>query len=310
MTRLNLTLFALLILPAPGAYAGPFTSHVGSGVPADQITAWATSLEEYSPTSEVVEFDMFGGGPWNRPVHGLGPANEAYVALGDLDATAIAGGAAPGSITLSFRATIFDGPGDDLAVFENAGTFFDSHSPDFIFAELAHVEVSSNGIHFARFPSTSLNLEVNGGQPDPNRDQLHAPFGREFAGVNTTNIDNLAGVHPVITASDGSRVPTGTPFDLADLANDPLANSGIVDVNNIRFVRLVDIPGDGSFTDSHGNPILDAWKTAESGGFDLDAIGAIYAVPEPTLAPVTLLQFFFGSLLFNPESRRMLRAKR
>ena len=309
MIRFTLTSLLLFTI-ASHANAGPFESHVGSGVPADQISAWAITLVDYSPTSEVVAFDSFGGGPWDRPRRGLGPANETYVALGDLDAAAIAGGAAPGSITVAFRASIFDGPGDDLVVFENASTFFDSHSPDFIFAELAYVEVSSNGVDFARFPSTSLNQEVDASLPDPDLNQLYAPFGRDFAGVNTTNIDNLAGVHPVVTLPNGTRMPTGTPFDLADLANDPLVSSGTVDVDSIRYVRLVDIPGDGSFFDSAGNSILDAWKTVESGGFDLDAVGAIHAVPEPTLAVVTAFHAFLGALLFNRELRPKLTAKR
>src|SRR5690606_19802057 len=33
--------------------------------------------------------------------------------------------------------------------------------------------------------------------------------------------------------------------------------------------------------DSLGNPILDTWLTTGSGGFDLDAVGAINVVPEP-----------------------------
>lgn len=49
-------------------------------------------------------------------------------------------------------------------------------------------------------------------------------------------------------------------------------------MNLIRYVRIVDIPGSGDFLDSLGNPILDAWLTTGSGGFDLRAIGVI---PEP-----------------------------
>ena len=72
----------------------------------------------------------------------------------------------------------------------------------------------------------------------------------------------------------------GTAFDLEDLASDALVQSSIVNLNDIRFVRLVDIPGNGAFLDSQGRAILDAWPTAGSGGLDLDAIGARYAVPE------------------------------
>jgi len=213
------------------------------------------------------------------------------VSLGDLSATAISGGTAPGSIIASFQATIFDGPGADFAVFENAGAFFNSHDVNFIFAELAIVEVSSNGTDFARFPATSLNIEPDANTPDPNHDQLHTPFGRNFAGINTTNVNNLAGTHPTLV---------GTPFDLSDLAGHPLVTLGTVDLDQIRYVRFVDIPGEGSFTDSLGNPILDAWKSVESGGFDLDAVGAIHAVPEP--AAMVLASFTLIGLLIR--SRR------
>ncbi len=265
------------------ATAGPFDSYLTSGVSPTSIAAWATTVEDYSPTSEVVDFDMFGGGPHNEPVRGLGPADGATVSLGDLGSAAILGGTAPGSIVVSFQATIVDGPGADFAVFENAGAFFNSHDVDFIFAELAFVEVSSNGSDFARFPATSLNIEVDPNTPDPDHNQIHTPFGRDFAGINTTNVNNLAGLHPTLT---------GTPFDLSDLATHTLVTQGTVDLNGIQFIRFVDIPGEGSFTDSLVNPILDAWKSVESGGFDLDAVGAINAVPEPTsplLASLALL---------------------
>lgn len=259
------------------ATAGPFDSHLASGVAPASIAAWATTIEDYSPTSEVVHIDSFGGGPHNKAARGLGPADGATVSLGDLDSSAISGGTAPGSIVVGFQATIVDGPGADFAVFENAGTFFDSHDVDFIFAELAFVEVSSNGSDFAQFPATSLNIEEDPNTLDPNHDQLYMPFGRDFAGINTTNVNNLAGVNTTLT---------GTPFDLSDLASDPLVTLGTVDLDGIRFVRFVDIPGEGSVTDSLGNPILDAWHSVESGGFDLDAVGAINKVPEPTSVAV------------------------
>jgi hypothetical protein len=63
---------------------------------------------------------------------------------------------------------------------------------------------------------------------------------------------------------------------LSDLASDPLVQSGQVNLHGIRFVRLIDIPGDGSFHDSAGRSIYDAWLTYGSGGFDLEAIGVTH----------------------------------
>ena len=256
---------ALLLLASSVSFsqAGPFPSHLDEAVDPSQIVAWGSSLADYSPTSEVDPSSSDA-----NPLEGLGPANGSTVSLGDL-ANPSGGGEAPGSITIEFSVTIFDGLGDDFAVFENAGAFFPD--PDFMFAELAFVEVSSNGIDFARFPSTSLNVAPGADPGDPSN-EIAVPFGAAFAGINTTNVHNLAGVN---------ATGTGTPFDLSDLTSDPLVTGGSVDLSNISFVRLVDIPGDGTFTDSSSNPILDAWPTIGPGGFDLDAVGAINAIPEP-----------------------------
>jgi hypothetical protein len=74
---------------------------------------------------------------------------------------------------------------------------------------------------------------------------------------------------------------------LAQLASDPLVQSGKVDLQNIIYVKLVDIPGNGAFLDSLGNPILDNWLTSGgTAGFDFrlpvgQGVGVINAVPEP-----------------------------
>ena len=83
-------------------------------------------------------------------------------------------------------------------------------------------------------------------------------------------------------------MPTGfgTPFNLDDLSSNPLVIGGQINLNNIQFVKLVDIPGNGSFLDSQGHPILDNWLTTGSGGFDFrlpvgKGVGVVNAVPEP-----------------------------
>jgi hypothetical protein len=271
MTRLT-PMFALLPLTVCGlAVAGPYPSFndpAGYVLP-NQIRAWAAGVEDYSPAPGVDAAS-------SNPAQGLGPADGQLVALGDLDAAQIAAEIEPGSITLTFNTPIVDGPGADFAVFENAGTFF---TDPYIFAELAYVEVSSDGRVFARFPSTSLNVE-----PDDNgvldANELLVPFGRNFAGLDTTNVDNLAGAHPQ---------GFGTPFDLLELVDVPVVRRFLVDLGNIRYVRLVDIPGSGDFDDELGNPILDTWLTVGGGGFDLDAVGIINTVPEPSTIATGLL---------------------
>ncbi len=145
-----------------------------------------------------------------------------------------------GKITMTFPHPIRDGAGADFAVFENG--FSNT------FLELAYVEVSSDGVNFSRFPSVSLTPSIVG------------PY--STAGVNPAHISGLAGKY---------RGGYGTPFDLAALVDTPL-----LDKENVRFVRLVDIVGDGNAKDSAGRPIYDPWPVTGSGGFDLDAIGVIH----------------------------------
>lgn len=245
----------LSLFQASYAFAGPYsdfdeTTHaVDPGVPSSsgEFSGWAQSVVDSHITAS-------GGGD---PTNALGPYNTSLVSLGDLTATQISDGDAPGSITLGFDG-FRDGEGWDFAVFEN-GFAFDGG----LFAELAYVEVSSNGVDFARFDSISLNEGPTG-----------SGFGAGFQGFDMTNVHNLAGKH-----ASGY----GTPFDLAELSDHPLAIAGTLDLQQIQYVRLVDIPGEGSYLDSEGNPILDNWPTSGSGGLDLRAVGYAYAVPEPSL---------------------------
>ena len=149
-----------------------------------------------------------------------------------------------GSAILTFSSPIINGNGPDFAVFENA---FNN-----TFLELAHVEVSSDGINYFRFESFSLS-------------QINTQI---ISDVNATGIQNLAGKY---------RAQFGTPFDLEEM----IGNTNL-DVNNITHVKIIDVVGSineqyGSF-DSQGNIINDPFPTPfETGGFDLDAIGVIHS---------------------------------
>jgi hypothetical protein len=195
-------------------------------------------------------------------------STTGFNSLGDLDATQIAKGDSPGYLTVTFPQSIRNGFGPDFAVFENGFAF---GSPNGLFAELAYVEVSTNGTDFARFPSISTNAAPVTGSG-------------AFAGFDMSNVYNLAGKH-----ADGF----GTPFNLDDLATSALVAGGLVNLNNIQFVKLVDVPGNGSYLDSQGHPILDNWLTTGSGGFDFrlpvgKGVGVLNAVPEPSSISLTV----------------------
>lgn len=216
---------------------------------------WATGYVNYLPS------DTFSGGTWNDPTRALGPVTGDYsdvVSLGDLSAAKLnAGTSAPGQVTLTFAKPITNKPGADFVVFENAFIAYYSTGGagvGGIAADLAYVEVSSDGTHFARFPSASLTPAAVG----------------NYGTIDPTNVGGLAGKH---VNSYGDC--WGTPFDLSALVSNPLVTGGQLDLNAVRYVRIVDIPGRGDYKDSQGNPIYDAWYTSGSGGFDLEAVGAI-----------------------------------
>ncbi len=294
----------MVIHPVLGSTAGPYTDpgvngYIGAdGRHADPLydddavinpifRGWATGCQNYHPAD-----DEWTGGVWNDPTKALGPATgEPFniVSLGDLDVQEIAQGKLPGEITLTFsnpddpnnltdpNFAIRDGNGYDFVVFENGqiNNYFPTGGPveGVMFAELAYVEVSSDGTHFARFPSVSLTDKPNGPYP--------------YLKLEISNLHGLAGKHP-----NAYGVCTGTPFDLRMLADDVNVVSGLVDLYDIHYVHIVDIPGSGDFRDEarkridpntypdwnsyrDDHPIYDAWLTWGSGGFDLEAIGVL-----------------------------------
>lgn len=217
---------------------------------------WADTVEAYEEGSNVSGGWLFSGNALG-PVTGL--VGDA-VSLGDLTETDLALGKPPGFLIVSFARPIYDAPGADIVVFEN-GFLAGYQSPELgivlgeMFAEVAYVEVSSDGETFLRFPSISRT---------PNFIGRHGT-------LQPRNLYNLLGKH-----SNSYGRSWGTPFDLAELRGLPGTESGgAVDLDNIRYVRIVDVPGSGDFVDSLGNPIYDAWVTQGSAGVDVEAVGAI-----------------------------------
>ena len=157
-----------------------------------------------------------------------------------------------GEITMTFDVPIANGEGWDFAVFENS--FNDT------FLELGYVEVSSDGVHFFRFDNDSLTPSPVGG----------------FGSVDPTDVDGLAGKY---------KQGYGTPFDLAELAG----VSPMLDINNVGYVKILDIVGDGTYFDTSGDVIYDPYPTTGSAGFDLDAIGVIHTAAVPIPGAVWLL---------------------
>ena len=206
------------------------------------FVAWATGV--------VVEHGPMNITNPSAGVTGSGFPDENALGFpgGTMDVVCLGDG---GMATLTFDSPIYNGPGPDFAVFENA--IENAAQPGAYFLELGFVEVSSDGENFFRFPAIS-NI--------PTDTQVGS-----FDCVDPSLIHNLAGKYVAMY---------GTPFDLDEVADDPL-----LDKNRITHVRVVDVVGniDPEYAtyDSEGHIVNDPWPTPfNSSGFDLDAVGVIY----------------------------------
>ncbi|MCK4307516.1 T9SS type A sorting domain-containing protein [candidate division WOR-3 bacterium] len=166
----------------------------------------------------------------------LGMPKGAGPTMGSLDVLSLG---KMGDITLFFLDEIMvDGPGYDLAVFENP--FFVGGDSNNIYLEVAFVEISAEGSSFIPYP-----FEF---------DSTIHPVG------NPARYKGLAGVWPV-NSNEGvpdPRNPDSSGGDFFDLSE--------VGLENARFVKIIDA----------GDSIYDGGWDKGAAGFDLDAIVAIH----------------------------------
>lgn len=233
-----LPLLSVAQFAPPAGQEGTTAIHCDSSV----FVAWATGV--------VVDHGPMNITDPNAGLAGSGFSDENALGFpgGTMDVACLGDG---GMATLTFDSPIYNGPGPDFAVFDNAMEIV--AQPGNYFLELAFVEVSSDGVNFFRFPAVS-NV--------PTDNQVGS-----FGYVDPRLIHNLAGKYVVMY---------GTPFDLDEVDDDPL-----LDKNKITHVRIVDVVGniDPEYAtyDSEGHIVNDPWPTPfNSCGFDLDAVGVIH----------------------------------
>lgn len=222
-------LIAVAQFAPPAGQAGSTAIYKDSSI----FVAWATRCSIVRGFQDI-----------SNPSLGYAITGDSTMATGLAGENGVVSLGDGGYAILTFANAIIDGAGWDFAVFENS--FSDS------FLELAFVEVSSDGINYFRFPSTSNT-----------QDTLQI---ESFGLSDATNIDNLAGKY---------RALYGTPFDLQQLSSQAGLN-----VNAITHVKIIDVVGSilsaYATYDQYGNIINDPWNTPfESSGFDLDAVGVI-----------------------------------
>jgi hypothetical protein len=195
----------------------------------------------------------------------LGPPGNATPTTGSLAVMSVGHG---GSITLEFTDNeIIDGPGPDLIVFENP--FFCTAAPASdadpysVFAEPGIVEISEDGINFARFPfdASALSQVASLCTDKALQRRLIGLFGitPNFTGNWIVPDDPLV-FDPA--APGGVSGHGGDAFDLAT-----------VGLSQARYVRLID-------------PDLTIGIPGSSEGFDLDTVVAIHS--RPLLGPAEI----------------------
>jgi hypothetical protein len=260
----QLNMFAQSFDPAAGL-PGSTAIHKDSSV----FVLWADGVDVVRGFRDVSE-EFQGYASYGVPENALG--------ISEGDGTTIVSLGDSGIATVTFPGIIINGPGPDFAIFENG--FTDNYM------ELGHVEVSSNGVNFYRFPSVSetpIDVQIT-----------------NFTFGDCRYVHNLAGKY---------RQGFGTPFDLEDLTH--IVN---LDINHITHVRIIDVVGSinplYATYDGLGNIINDPFSTPwESSGFDLDAVGVIHSKPlelveealDFTLYPNPSNDFIYFSSDFSGE---------
>jgi hypothetical protein len=258
----------VLILAASSALGGPYAPAAGQpGATAisatdSRIIGWATGATIVRGLRKIDNPSggyAYYGGPTGTPAIaapiGMPPqpqTNYYSVALGQ-----------GGTATLTFATPIahtlgLDGNHADFAVFTNGFAVDGDDNMEWV--KPAFVEVSSDGVHFFRFPSVSLTQ--TGTQVAYSDDNMGA--------VDATDLYNLAGKDPV---------GYGTPFNLGELAG----VSSLLDIYSVKYVRLVDCVGDinpaYATYDSQGHIVNSPWpgnSLVGSEGFCLAGVGVLH----------------------------------
>ena len=201
----------------------------------------------------------------------LGPPAGTGESTGSLDVVSLnakvnsdGGSSGPygGTITLQFTDNIvFNGPGPDFTIFENA---FRIPNTDLYFVEPAVVEVSADGNKFYRFPFDFVPHYNDDGSLN-----LFNPF---------CYASGFAGIHPVYSNKNlpsplNPTLSGGDQFDLSDLPGAPLSWIRFIRITSTGDNWLLDLQGD-AVRHSNSSPFFGASGKGNS-GFDLDAIAAL-----------------------------------
>ena len=191
------------------------------------------------------------------PLQMTGPPEGEGLYVGSDDVYQLGGG---GQVVLELGAAAADKPGTDLIIYENPFLILSGTDSE-TWVEAVTVEVSSNSFDWAAFPTSFA------GTPGPYGLFQGVPrhWYRGFAGVSPFAAAPLMGVDPADVVAGGGDV-----FDLADLRDDPLVIAELVDLEEIKYVRLTDVAA-GVAMDTAGNIVWDCGSPTFAGA-DIDAV--------------------------------------
>lgn len=223
--------------------------------------AFGSTLSPYADEVTSLTTGPFGSGD---PLIMLGPPEGGGGGGGSFDVYQLG---LQGEVVLRLEAAAEDGPGADLAVYENPFLVIGG-SPSDTWSECLFVEVSTNGADWARFPTRYSGPPGPHAGPQGQMVGVQAEWFRGFAGVTPVAANPGAGIQPYDVVPAG-----GDLFDLAELSDHPLVLSDDIDLNRIRYVKLIDVVG-GLDSDDLGTPVWDAGDPAFSTA-DVDAICAL-----------------------------------
>ncbi len=294
-------------LTAISAAAGPFPDYNQGILSNDaRIVSWATGWQDYiQPDPSSGGFSHNNSNETDSISNAILGAPTDFTLNGTTKHVLSLGHGA--SITLTFGQAVPRQGGWNFAVFNNAflstapglvnrggGTnyVYDGQGTNlvpvargnnFIWTKPALVDVSSDATNWARFPVTYWNTDVLFQATVPDSPD-------HWLSQDVTMIDGLAGK---------AVLQYGTPFSFSALTNAPQVISGLVNLDNIHYIRLTDVIGDGSTTDQYGNaiyspyydgtqlPALVATPDSSTDGFCLRGV-AILETPAPTIGGVSL----------------------
>ncbi len=238
--------------------------NVAVGYQDGKIKAWATGYENYNVGTIENQVDD----KWRTPENLIGAVTSTDPTV---KVCSLGNG---GSITLKFATGIGNGSGIDFAVFENG---FDQN-----YLELAFVEVSSNGRDFVRFPNFYLGTEriyewLQDGYNDVMPTDVYNLASKYESGVgHGFDLQELVYAKEYISSSECAFTE--------DFKNSFLTAYDTLDLNNVQYVRIIDIYGDGNTKDSIGHAIYDPTGDQRSSpGVDLKGVAVLNmaTVPEP-----------------------------